>query len=323
MSSSTSSSDDAPAPRSLRNEWKVVCTLLLVFIVAELGVRVFETRLSLDIAHIRDADNVAARFAPESDGYDVLILGNSSARSGIDAALLTKKLERGGLHDVHIHFFHPDGGNVGNWRWAWRRYFSPPRRQPDLVLICGSRSHFDDARLDPVSSASLFVGLDDALPFLSEETRLTEERLDFLMAKLSLSFAGRHRVQRRFLDYIMPYNRLVLSQMADHASRKAASESLGIDTLSSFRLAELLADLQAAKTIAAVVALPSIKPYEVPASRISIVQEKGAFWLDLRTPAAIQRDDFYDGAHVNQAGAQKLTSALAEALGELPIKPLH
>ncbi len=323
MSSSTSNSDDASAPRSLRNEWKVVCTLLLVFIAAELGVRVFETRLSLDIAHIRDAENVAARFAPESDGYDVLILGNSSARAGIDAALLTRKLEQSGLHDVHIHFFHPDGGNVGNWRWAWRRYFSPPRKQPDLVLICGSRSHFDDAKLDPVSSASLFVGLDDALPFLLQETQQTEERLDFLMAKLSLSFASRHRVQRRFLDYVMPYNRLVLSQMADHASRKAAAESLGVDSVSSSRLTALLADLHAAKTTAVVVALPSIKPYEVPVSRISSVQAKGAFWLDLRNPTGVRREDFHDGAHVNQAGAHKLTNALADALGELPIKPLR
>lgn len=315
MSSSTSSSSGTPdvsAPPS--HEWKVLLILALVFLASEVGMRLFERHLSLDIAHIRDATAIAREIGQPATAHDVLVLGNSSSRAGIEPQILTQQLELYGLRDARIHFFYPDGGNIGSWRWAWRRYFAPPMPQPDLVMVCGSRSHFDDIALDPVSSASYFVSSKDSPSFLQSELHTLEGRLEFLISKASVSFVNRHRVQRRFLDMIMPYNRKVLSEISDHAALKVSADGNARRGESSARLAALLADLHTAGTPAAVVALPAYVPYDVPDSRIAIVRDASAKWIDLRAVPGIEREDFYDGAHVNHDGAVKLTTALAKAI---------
>ncbi|MBX7212010.1 MAG: hypothetical protein K1X78_27135 [Verrucomicrobiaceae bacterium] len=312
MSSSTSSSSGAAAAgaSAARDEWKVLVALAVVFLLAEAGIRLTERRLSVDIAHIRGAPEVAARLDDGTRARDVLVLGNSSARAGIDATLLARQLDAVGRRSTRIHFFYPDGGNIGVWRWAWRRYFAPPVKQPDLVLVCGAKSHFDDIAPKPVISAGCFVSAKDTPAFLSGELHSLESRLEFLLAKASLSFVHRERVQRRVLDMLMPHNREVLGAMAASAALSAPHSE------GSARLAALLADLKAAHTRAIVVTLPSVTPYDVPGSRIAVIQESAARWIDLRRVPGITPRDFHDGAHLNPDGAVKLTSALAQALAD-------
>ena len=317
MSSSTSSSSTTALEASpARNEWKVLLALIVAFLVAELGIRVLERRLSVDIAHIRDAPLVADQIAKPDGAYNVLVIGNSSARAGIEPEVLKQQLEAAGHRDARISFFYPDGGNIGDWRWAWRRYFAPPLKQPDLVMVCGSRSHFDDGEIQAIKAANYFVAASDSAAFLKTELHSLESRLEFIATKLSVSYANRMRTQRRFLDLIMPYNRKVLGEIAENAERKATVEGKARRGDSSTRLAALLDDLRAAHTPTAVVVLPASVPYEVPDSRIDIVKNAGAQWIDLRSVSGIQRSDFYDGAHVNHEGAVKLTTALAAALAQ-------
>lgn len=290
--------------------------IVLGLVLAESLIRLTERSLSVDIRHIRDAVNTAAQLDQPGDSFDVLVLGNSSARAGIDADVLSRQLAAAGHPKARVFFFYPDGGNIGDWRWAWRRYFAPPHGQPDLVLICGSRSHFDDGRLEPISAASYFVSGADALSFMRTELSALESRLEFLAAKVSLSFASRHRVQRRLLDMVMPFNRKVLGDIADNAASKAQVEGRSRIVETSTRLAALLDDLKAAHTPVAVVALPAHGGYEVPESRAATVRQHGGQWIDLRNVPGILPGDYYDGAHLNHDGAIKLSTALGAELGK-------
>jgi hypothetical protein len=322
MSSSISSSDGAVHPRSLRNEWKVVLSLVVAFMVTEVGLRLFERNLSVDIAHIRCAPVVATQIGEHEGTFDVLVLGNSSARAGIAPELLKKKLEQAGCQGVVVHFFYPDGGNIGAWRWAWRRYFAPPLKQPNMIMICGSKSHFDDAKVDPVNSANYFVAARDMGSFALQEIHSTEGRIEFFLAGISVSYASRPRVQRRFMDMIMPFNRQVLFEMAETATRKAAADGRIRRDDGSNRLIALLDDLRVAQNSTFVVALPSFESYEVSDTRISAIQNAGAHWIDLRAVAGLHREHFYDKAHVNHEGAVKVTAALADALSNKVTKVL-
>lgn len=290
--------------------------LIVVFLAAELGIRLIERHLSIDIAHIRDAPRVATEIAKANGRQKVLVIGNSSARAGIDPKVLRDRLSSGGMGDADIQFFYPDGGNIGDWRWGWRRYFAPPLKQPDLVLICGSKSHFDDASVNAINAANYFVAKGDVATYVWSELRTLEERLSFVVASVSVSYANRQRTQRRFLDLFLPYNRQVLGEVADNAARKAVAEGRVRQGDGSTRLSALLQDLRLAHTRVAVVAMPASSPYAVPASRVAVVAAAGAQWIDLRAVPGIVSGDFYDGAHLNHEGAVKLTAALAEALAK-------
>jgi hypothetical protein len=150
--------------------------------------------------------------------------------------------------------------------------------------------------------------------FLQQELNWTEERLQFVMAKMSVAFASRNRVQRRFFDLIMPHNREVLSQIAQDASLKAKHELTSGTSEGSTRLGAFLEELRAVHVEVAVVAMPSADAYGVPAMRVELVQAAGARWIDLRAVSGISRNDYYDSAHLDHDGAVKLTSALSDAL---------
>lgn len=319
MSSSISSSSHRSAVGD--SEWKVVVVVLAMLLGAEVCLRYAETRLSKDVAHIREAVSIAATLAsPRAPAAPlrVLFMGNSSIREGLDNDLLLSDLEKRHGVNAQTWFFLPDGGNVNAWYWAWRRYFESAGSRPEWVVLCGGASHFDDGLMDVRAAGNYFVGWSDSYKYLQTDARGLEQRLEFVMGKMSLAYASRGRVQRKLTDMILPYNREVLHEIVNAPLLSApAQEARAAREEQSEMLAAILAEIHAERLHTVVVAMPNLIPYNVPESRQDVIRESGAAFVDLRSVPGIGEADFYDKAHLNENGAKLFTIALAQALGSL------
>ncbi len=319
MNSSISSSSPPAAGVFAGGEWKVLLSLALLLMGTEFVLHLTERRLSIDVDHIRSAPQLAETISKDSnhlkDTLKILFIGNSSIRRGIDSQMLEEEFQtRYGLR-IRSYFFYPDGGNIVAWRWAWRRYFSAADCRPDLVVVCGGASHFDDGKLDPRTLATYFVSNGDIWNCAWNELSGAEERLEFFAAKASLSYASRKRVQRRVMDVLMPHNREVLLDMVSLADKSASGKKItNSQTQASESLRELLKEICAKGLKAVIVAMPNLINYEVPESRKRTILETGAAFVDLRRVQGINDSHFYDKAHLDQAGAVIFTRALSTAL---------
>lgn len=322
MSSFTSSSN-APSEAvdnasSCSYEWKVLVGLLLMMLTSEGILRFVETRLSKDVQHIREAPEVARRIGAKretSECSDILFLGNSSIRAGVLPEMLSRELSDSGAGKVRTHFFYPDSGNVSAWYWGWRRYFAG-RCHPDLVILCGGRSHFDDVPRSAESAAN-FVSWRDVTAYVMSNGLPLEDQLAFLAAKVSRSYGSRARFQRRFMDMVLPYNRDVLFDMVQVAKNKERPDAGIVRGRRSQTLSLLLNDLHRAGLPVLVVALPHAEGSVFDEERKRVIDEAHARWADLRELPGILPEHYYDKAHLNEQGAQVLTRALATEIGNI------
>jgi hypothetical protein len=308
-------------------EWKVLLCLAALLLGSEAALRMTERKLSIDVDHIRSASELAKVIESESKSLpsavrQVLFIGNSSIRKGLDPQILVPEFKSKYGLDIKPYFFYPDGGNIGAWRWAWRKYFMARDFQPDWVVICGGDSHFDDGLTEPRTAAAYFVSHHDALTFASTELAGMAHRLEFFAAKASLSYASRKRVQRRIMDSLMPYNREVLFNMvtvADAAAQKGESAHQRVGT--SVGLTALLKDIQHQGPKTAVLFVPNLAPYDISASREALISQFGAILCDLRHIQGIDASRFFDNAHLDEKGAQIFTRALCEKLHAAMTQP--
>lgn len=302
-------------------EWCFFAILVSGFLFSELLLRSLEQDLSKDVRHIREANLLASVIRRDGEGLpedvqQILFIGNSSIRAGLNPEQLEGELRSNDGIEVRSYLFHPDGGNVNAWRWAWRRYFQREGGAPDWVLLCGGNSHFDDGLLDSRSAARYFVANRDVFQFLKDENSGFEEMLSFVAAKVSASYASRSRVQRRLMDQIMPYNREVLFEMTNPAISGGGGPEVGARPRLARNLEVLIGEIQAQGPKVGVVLMPNREDYSLSESQFEVIEKTGALLLDFRVLSGISSENFYDKAHLDENGAHRFTSALAKAVAE-------
>lgn len=296
-----------------RNELIVWIGVLVFLLCTEIFLRVYEPKLSVDVAHIRGTTKTAERIAEgQLEGRtQVLFIGNSLTRAGVNSELLHSHYNRMGMKGVDFHYFYPDGGNVGAWKMAWSRYFEERGTKPDLVILCGGRSHFRDIQIDPVIAGAYYLSWSQLPSVLRKEYPRFDDKLRLVASKVSVGFANRWRVQRRVRDMILPHNRAVLWDMA---TPEEGGEAATPSPETSRFLEELLSSIRDNEIKTAVVSMPSFRDYQVPEKRQRLVESYGAFFIDLKSPVGIELRHYYDQAHLDEEGAEIFTRALFDRL---------
>ena len=158
---------------SFKTELKVVGAVLLVLLCVEVAMRAAGDRLSIDIAHIRSADEIADRVGAASQS--VLFLGNSLTRDGVDVPLATEHL--GGAFTVEA--YHPDGSSVNEWSYAYRKYFIESGKAPDYLIVGAGRSHLFDSELPADSFGAYYCSNADIPKYFSRPRCLARRCFEF------------------------------------------------------------------------------------------------------------------------------------------------
>ena len=293
----------------MHTELRVVMALLLALLGLEVAARVFESRLSKDVAHLRSLPAEAERLrnAP-AESLKVLILGNSLIREGLDRQILREGLEAKAGRPVVLSVMTPDASRIEEWLYGYRRHFEQAGARPDLILLGTGRAHLLDGLADLEALAAFHVSWRDLPGFVVEQGLGVEEICQVAAARLSRLFAHRRRVQPLLFYHAMPrYEATVnlIQASAQQVVRRSVTQE------STRCLASLLETCRAAGARVVVLPVPLPEAYELPAAVTAAAACEGA--VTLGPPAELAAANFPDGYHLGQRGAKIWTKSLFDS----------
>lgn len=292
-----------------KTEFLVLASLLAGLLLLEAGARVFERRLSKDVAHIRSLPSEAARLreAP-ADALKVLILGNSLARCGLDRAVLRRRLEEQTGRMVEIAAMHPDGSSVEEWHYGYRRYFDQSGGKPDLVLLCTGRLHLLDGLSDLDALAAFYTSWQDLPLFVRRERLGAGQMCQAAAVRVSALFAHRRRVQPLLFYNFMPSYEPTVNLLGRKRASPAGTTAAPSAALNFQGLA---ATVLGSGGVLMVLQVPLPEAYELPEAVRGMAGELRLPLL--KPPLTVAAERFPDGYHLDMQGSALWTGALTDS----------
>ncbi|HEX7038497.1 MAG TPA: hypothetical protein VF202_00115 [Trueperaceae bacterium] len=336
MSSSTSSSElvdggsvasgpvagraaaEGAAARAGARWWLYLRTpafVLAVLLLVEVGVRVTEERLSLDVEHIHEMGDIVRDLA-DAPGPSVLFIGNSLTRRGVDVDLMRAGLDEDGAGDWNVAALYPDDTAVLDWVYLYDRYVIGQDAVPDVVVVGFGNWHLEDRPISRAQSYRLgrYFASDRMLGYLvgTELTSLAD-KINVLLSHYSAAFANRERISRRVLSLLPGYEESarrindLLKGSEDVAEAPATYE----------RLERLVKEVEGSGAELVLTAMPTRSGYDLDPQLVKVAEEAGARVIDLRDVPGLTTEMFEDPLHLGPEGAALYTSYAAEALAPL------
>jgi hypothetical protein len=249
----------------------------------------------------------------EGEGQRILVLGNSLVRDNVNAEILEAELKAQGVGSLRLERIYLMNTIINDWYYAFKHHFIDTGRLPDVLVICFSNNHIQDASIQRSLVARYHSSARDIPQIFSEDVRDFDGRVEFLLSGCSASFTHRTSVERRFFDATIPHYR----EGAMHINRAltaAANKRRGDFSPSYRRLTQLiqLAQNQGVRVI--LVAVPVESPYPIDPQVMSTVETAGITFIDSRVVEGLSKESYVDGMHMNSGGAALYSRFLAHML---------
>lgn len=302
--------------RPRRGEFLTVVAVLATILFSDVALRAVEDRLSGNIAHINEIDELAADYKA-GDPESILFMGNSLTNNGVNAEITRKLLNENGHAVTTMNKIVPDATTI--WSWACiadNQFLNRDVLPATVVLGFGWNQLSDQSRILPTRLGAFFCSTGDLLS-ISEHKRLTSAEIgEFLTARTLRTYAHRETVRNRVLSLLVPH----YQQMTQENNRRLrnAADSAGPQVFSYTVLQDLIADLSKQGTKLIIMAMPVRDlPYEIDAGLARLLREEQVPVLDYRHLNGIDEASFLDDMHLDPNGATVLTTRMAHDLANL------
>ncbi|MDP1798328.1 MAG: hypothetical protein Q8K78_12630 [Planctomycetaceae bacterium] len=309
-------STDAASPAPVRSaEWRVVVVVAAVLGLAECVFHFGKHALSKDVEHLQSFGELAESFAETpATGPKVLFLGNSLTRYGVDETVVSNTLrETAGIVPMPLKIV-PDNTAVADWSYVYRNQFSTPARAPQLLVIGFEGGHLRDApSRHPDRLAQYYCSWKDWPELCARDLPDFESRAAFLLEACSSMVGNRDRVTRRALDTLIPGYREGMDRI--NASLKGHGPATIAPTYQ--RLRTLIDTAREQQVQVVLAAMPVPERYEFDAELLAVVKETRVQLIDLRHIDGLEPAMFFDGLHMDAAGAKLYSAALAKQLATI------
>jgi hypothetical protein len=316
MSSSTS---------NFSGELKVLALVAGVLLLGEAAMRLGEQALSRDLVHIRGLPGLARDLA-QQPGRRILFVGNSLTRSDVDEATVVQELAARGVKGVHLGRMHPDASTLAAWYYGFKKHFVHPGQKPDVLVVDFAYNNLQDQPVNAATLGGLYTDAADIPEAFASEVTGFGDRVEFLLARCSMSFLDRSRVAPRLFDQLVPHYRAGTERVRKAAQATRAAAELPV---THRRLEKLLALTRANGIPVIFVAMPIAIPYEIDPRARAVMEQAGVTLVDARVVPGLTADSFTDSLHLDLAGsvifsrhlAGLLAEPLQQALAAKPARP--
>jgi hypothetical protein len=280
----------------------VVSAVIGILMGIEIALVKMESFLSLDILHLKAIPGIAKSLS-SSEAVNILFLGNSLTREGIDGDIMKRKLIAKDRSTVNIGLVYPDDTSILEWFYILKYQFILKKSHPDYIIINFGNYQLADRYLDfeKIQRISSYVQKDDLLSVMTEEKLNIGQSFDLFLAKFWRTFANRQRIQNRILN-ILPHYRYTAGRINDmfvnHASTGSEKTNSGFNYLEKFIEMAKNNDIH---IIFAAMPLPS--KYNIDAEVLDLIKMNGMTFIDARNIPGITEKQYSDGYHLNREGA--------------------
>jgi hypothetical protein len=296
-------------------ECRVVVAMLGLLALSEGAMRLMESRLSKDVAHLKQFPRIARDLAEHpADQSRILFLGNSLTRYGVDVEVFQEEIHR--YHDapVQIAKVVPDNSQLADWSYAYHNFFHAAKHPPELLVIgfgFGNQHLADRPSSHPERLARYYCTLKDLDELCKWDLPDIESRLDYVVASGSVLYANRDRVQRWGLDRIIPEYRDGIQTLNDLLQASAPKET---SHATFHRLRALVEEARQDAVRVVLMALPVGFEYEFDPEFLRLTAELQVPVIDCRNVPGVTRSQLFDGLHLDPDGAKLVTRHLAREL---------
>lgn len=289
----------------------MIVAIVLVFGAVELGMRVMEDKLSLDLKHINVIPSIVEDLDRQPAPH-IVFLGNSLTRVSVQ----TKVIMEVWPEAPSMARIHPDDTTLLDWHYVYQRYLGKAQLRPNLIVVSFVRSQLDDHQeLHIDRLGSHFAGFQFVREVFKHDVRETGDRMEFLLAGLFCTMANRERVQDRVLASIPGYKELAkaINRSVRAKTDKPVTPS---GAHSHTRLQRFLAAARAHGDKLLFVAIPLPISYRIAEELRAAIQEGGASLIDMQDVEPLTSRDFPDGYHLSEEAAPRFSRALGRAMAE-------
>ena len=207
----------------------------------------------------------------------------------------------------------PFNTTANDWYYVFKQHFADAGRVPEALVICFAKEHVEDAGIARATVAQYYADTDDLPEIFSRDIKDFDERADFLLSWMSVSFANRASVQRRVLDRTVPHYREALTRINDSLT-EVLSKSEGAKKPTYHRLEDLIRLAASRGVRVFVVAMPTREPYPLDPEIELRAEANGATFIDSRAVAGLTPESFEDQLHLTEAGARLFSRQLAQQI---------
>jgi hypothetical protein len=287
---------------------KVIAVVVLVLAACEVGVRVFEKRLSVDV----NAPAISKRLV-EGEGQHVLVFGNSLVRDGVNPILLEEELKAQGAGPLHVERAFLMNTVVNDWYYAFKHHFVDVGRLPDTLILCFANHHLQDYTIQRPLVARYYSGARDLPQIFRDDVQDFDGRIEFLLSAWSASYAHRTNVQRRVLDGVIPRYRESAVRINEYLN-EAERQQGGSHQPTYRRLERLVEMAQSHGVRVMLVAMPVKSSYNIAPEIKSFAETAGITFIDSRSVEGLNAENFNDEMHMNTQAANIYSRFLARQL---------
>lgn len=299
-----------------------VKTLLFVVValaMTEIGVRVVESRLSVDIEHIQGIPTIVSELARDSEtamDSSLLFLGNSLTRRGVDTEVFSMTLEDLGVEGVQLAAVYPDDTSVLDWHYLYQDMVMRANAVPDVVVIGYGFWHLEDRPVTRAQTYRLgryYTAWEDISGLFRNDVARLGDRINVLLAKLSAAFANRERIAQRVLSFLPYYQQSArrLNDMVRDAEPAGTGDASEVTYERLIRLIELIEGSGAELIL---IAMPTRDGYILDPRVSQIAAASGSVLIDARQVPGLTSDQFEDNIHLDPDTGAKLYSEFSARL---------
>ena len=281
--------------------------VLVCFLVGlELIARMVSESLDDDRAHIAQFDEIVGELGEKRGA----VLGNSLLLHGLNLEQFAQ--ESPDFSTIRVT---PVSSAVLDWGHLYERYFLKGEELPEHLFVGFVAHHVDDSEPAKLRRLSRHFVSTGSLSQLWERERFDiHQRVQSGLSHVSALIGDQPAHRERVLDYFIDWYRLGLRTNQDWVTGEVESS---IERQSSFeRMTRFIDMVQAGGTRLWIIPLSQPEYWELNSGLLELIEKKGIGLMDARSIPGMTADDFSDGYHLGESGAEKFTKWFAKEISE-------
>jgi len=291
---------------NFRQELKVLAVLVCFLAGLELIARMISESLDDDRAHIAQFDELVGELGEKKGA----VLGNSLLLHGLNLEQFAQ--ESPDFSTIRVT---PVSSAVLDWGHLYERYFLKGEELPEHLFVGFVAHHVDDSEPAKLRRLSRHFVSTGSLSQLWERERFDpHQRVQSGLSHVSALIGDQPAHRERVLDYFIDWYRLGLRTNQDWVTGEVESS---IERQSSFeRMTRFIDMVQAGGTRLWIIPLSQPEYWELNSGLLELIEKKGVGLMDARSIPGMTADDFSDGYHLGESGAEKFTKWFAKEISE-------
>lgn len=291
---------------NFRQELKTLAVLVCFLAGLELIARMISESLDDDRAHIAQFDELVGELGEKKGA----VLGNSLLLHGLNLEQFAQ--ESPGFSTIRVT---PVSSAVLDWGYLYERYFLKGEELPEHLFVGFVAHHVDDSEPAKLRRLSRHFVSTGSLSQLWERERFDfHQRVQSGLSHVSALIGDQPAHRERVLDYFIDWYRLGLRTNQNWVAGEVESS---IERQSSFeRMTRFIDMVQAGGTRLWFIPLSQPEYWELNSGLLELIEKKGVGLMDARSIPGMTADDFSDGYHLGESGAEKFTNWFAKEISE-------